>query len=113
MTRISTLALAVFAFILLSPPMLLAQQYDIRLSREAKIGDKYRVSTTARHAEKMTAFVGNTVVKDKNDEFTVELVLSITVRETNESGRVTKRAIGIEKCLVTTDGKTSRLYLRE
>lgn len=107
--RTSYFALASLAVMLLFSPAASAQEYDIRLSDEAKVGDKYRVLTTARHAEKMTAFVGNAAVKNQMDEFTTELVSSVRVLETNDNRRATKVALDIEKCIITRGGETKSL----
>jgi hypothetical protein len=94
---------------LLFSPAALAQEYDIRLIKEAKVGDQYRVDTTARRITKMTAFRGKAAVKNQGDELTTELVSSVKVLETNENERATKVALSIEKCVITTGGNTKLL----
>lgn len=109
MGRLSAFVVTALAFIFVFSSMLLAQEYAIRLSREGKSGEKYRLSTTGRHAETMTVFVGDVAVNEKNDQFSVELVSSLTVIETDENGRSIRQALGIEKCLITTGGITKPL----
>jgi hypothetical protein len=97
-------AITTFLFVFYSASMASAQEYEIRLSREHKVGDKYRFSANARHAEKMVVSIGDTPVNQKLDEFTVDLVSLMIVLEVGELGRVTKFAMQIERCLVTHGG---------
>jgi hypothetical protein len=109
MTRLRAFAIAASAFLLASASVLLAQEYDIRLSHGTKTGDKYRVFVTANQSEKMTALVGNAAVRNASDEFAIELIASITTLAVNERGRETKSAIRIEKGLITEHGETKGL----
>jgi hypothetical protein len=102
-------AITTFLFVFYSASMASAQEYEIRLSREYKVGDKYRFLANGRHAEKMVVSIGNTPVNQKLDEFTVDLVSLMIVLEVGELGRVTKFAMHIERCLVTVGGVSKPL----
>ena len=97
------------AFIFSSASILIAQEYEIRLARKAKQGEKFRLSTTGLHSEKMVALVGNKPVNAKSDEFSVDLVASVTVLETNDQGDMTRYALGVEKCVITANGSGKAL----
>lgn len=102
------LVLALLAGTLLSR-IATAQEYDIHLTADGKVGDKYRLTSTGRNSEKMTMLVGNEAVNNRTDEFTTDLVSSVTVMEAKDNRIATKLALVIEKCSITKAGETKSL----
>ena len=109
MIRTVALLIALSALIDSSPSILPAQEYEIRLSREAKVAERYRLSATGSHAEIMTISVGGKAVGQKGNEFSINLVSLMTVIEIDTRGRPTKYSLDIEKCLITTAGSSKPL----
>ncbi|HEY3305547.1 MAG TPA: hypothetical protein VGL70_18645 [Candidatus Binatia bacterium] len=109
MSRVATFVITVSACLWVFSSIAVAQEYEIRLSGQAKTGEKYKLSTTVSYAEKSTLFSDGSPVKDKKEEFTLELVSSVIVLETSERGKLRKSAIVIEKCVMTTGGRIESL----
>ena len=87
----------------------LAQDYEIRLERPWKVGDKYHVSATGRQSEKMTVTVGGKVVQSKGREFSVEFESDVTIQAVDQKGRATKESHAIAKCIGASGGTREAL----
>lgn len=98
------LAAAALAVVMHLSSILYAQEYEIRLNRPTKVGDKYRLSTTGHDVTRMVVLVGNTPVQQQLEDLSVELVSSITVLEINPRGEILKFALDIEKCVIKLGG---------
>lgn len=103
------LAAVALAVILHSPPILYAQEYEIRLNRPTKVGEKYRLSTSGHDLTRTVVLVGNNPVQQQLEDFSVELVSSITVLESNPRGEILKFALDIEKCVIKVGGVSKPL----
>lgn len=79
------------------PTMAAAQSYEIVLSRPARAGATHRVVASGYEAEKTTLSAGGEVLQQKGDELTVEITASVTVLETDASGRSIRSRLTIEK----------------
>jgi len=76
-----------------------AQEYEIRLHRPLKVGQKYGVSTTAHLSRSMTITAEKGLFGGQNEEFSVELECVVTVLEIDDKGRETKVSMAISKCV--------------
>ena len=99
------LALAFLAGTLIWSRPASAQQYEIHLTSDDHVGDRYRLIASARHAEQLTTYVNSAPVKNRTDEFATELISSVTVLETTGDQIATKLALVIEKCIITRGGE--------
>jgi len=90
-----------------------AQEYDIRLSRPAKVGEKYRFTAHGTHTEVMTVSVDGRVAQQKGNEFSVDLISLLTVIATNEGGIPISYSLAIEKFIITTGGNSKSLVASE
>lgn len=102
-------AIILFAATALFSTTLFAQEYEIRLSRPGKAGEKYRLLAKGTYAEGVTVSAAGRVVQQKNNEFSVELISLLTVISTNKAGRLTGFSLAIERFLLTSSGTSKSL----
>ncbi|HKX31792.1 MAG TPA: hypothetical protein VJ302_29170 [Blastocatellia bacterium] len=86
-----------------------AQEYAVRLTRLAKVGEKYRLTATSSLSEKMKVSRGDAILQNRDESFSLELVAEISVLEVSKGGGATRKSIAIEKCLLTKGGETKPL----
>jgi len=87
----------------------LAQDYEIRLHRPDKVGQKYRQSATG--SEKLTLVVSldGEVVERKSEDMTVEFESEVTVLQVDKDGQATKESHSVIKCEVVRNGAREAL----
>jgi hypothetical protein len=95
--------------LLLLPDIVPAQDYEIRLSHEPRVGDRYRFFARGSHTEVMSVFGAGKPMGHKANEYSIDLVSLMNVIDTDTSGRLTKYSLEIEKCLLTIAGTSKPL----
>jgi len=82
----------------------LAEDYEVRLLRPAKVGQTCRESATGTQKQKLTVTMNGQVAQEKTDEFTIEFESEITVLEVDKNGEVSKESHSVIKCDTVRDG---------
>lgn len=94
----------VSAVILLAVSRVLAEDYEIRMTRPAKVGDKYEMIASGARTEKVTMLVGGKVAKADGRSMTAKLEATVTVQEIDSLKREKKINLVVSKCVAATEG---------
>ena len=98
-------SLAILAVLLIgSFSTIRAQEYEIKLFRPVKAGDKFRLLMNGRQVEGLGVFVGDRPLQQKSDETTVEATATVTALEVDGRGKPTKYRLEIEQWYVKSVG---------
>ncbi|MCX5683207.1 MAG: hypothetical protein NT049_05920 [Planctomycetota bacterium] len=98
MTGLKTVVLAAAAALCLCASAL-GQDYEIKMSRPVTVGQEYQVSATGREVQKATVTVNGQVVKNENQESSIEVEMAVKVLEIDKNGASSKASLAIVKCL--------------
>ncbi|MGB2938275.1 MAG: hypothetical protein WBD05_08805 [Phycisphaerae bacterium] len=90
-----------------------AQNYEIRLHRPVKVGQKYRMAASGRAMQEMTRTAGGRVVMNRTDAYSVEFEALATVLETDKNGRPAKLSLTVAKCDKVQGDATKSLVPKE
>lgn len=99
----SVLALTAVTFFVASAA--LAEDYEIRLHRPRKAGDRYRMTVTATQKEEKMLKTGGVVTSKTSSVVRVDAVADVTVTAVDEKGEETGKLYKICSLLKTTDGE--------
>src|SRR2546421_12491743 len=86
-----------------------AQDYEIRLEPTSKAGDKYSLSAIGSQRVKVKLTSGNEIVRNTDEEFTLELTADVTVLTVDAKGRATSKSFTITSTKLIKDGTTKSL----
>ncbi len=75
----------------------LAQDYEIRLTRPDKVGERFRATVSARTVRKMAMSVGGRVVRKESEAFTLDLEGDVTILAIDKRERASKASCKIIK----------------
>ena len=78
-----------------------AEDYEIRLTRPARVGRKYRLSASGRYFERRRFFANDKLTRDLRESFSVDLESVVTVLEADKRGVPTRLSCAIGKCVKT------------
>jgi hypothetical protein len=95
-------AVAVVVFLAASP--VFAQDYEIRLTRDARAGEKYNLTASGVLSEQMTMSAKGTVLQKNAAFHTMKLEGIVTVLEVDKLKEERKLRLDISKCLVSAGG---------
>ncbi|HUT12099.1 MAG TPA: hypothetical protein VMY42_16475 [Thermoguttaceae bacterium] len=95
---------AACAILVLACPGVSAQDYEIRMSRPMKVGEKYELTASGSKSKRMTTSVQGQVVKEDKSSFTAKLEGTITVLEVDERGQEQKITLTVSKCVMSVNG---------
>ncbi len=96
--------LLVYGVVLLASSPLSAQNYQIRLSRDAKAGEKFELSASGSESEQLTMSTQGKVFKTENSFLDAKLDGTITVLEVDELMRESKLSLLVSRCMSSIDG---------
>jgi hypothetical protein len=82
----------------------LAQDYEIRLHRPAKVGQTYRESSVGTLKQKLTVTMNAQVVQQKTDDLKIEFESEVTIVEVDKNGQASKESHSVIKCETVRDG---------
>jgi len=74
-----------------------AQDYEIRLTRPDKVGERYRATVSTRTVRKMAMSAGGRVLRRESEAFTLELVTDVTVLAIDKRKEASKMSLKIIK----------------
>ena len=95
-----TLWLALFCFCTGLPPVS-AQEYDIRMDRPVRAGEKFRMTAKGTAEEKSLIKMGDELVRDDRENFAIDFEATMTVLEVDLRQRPTKAQFVVSKCIKT------------
>ena len=81
---------------LLSAPCLAQTDYEIRLTRPGKAGDRYRIEASGKQLRQVTLRSGGKTIPGSSESFEVELTGEATVLEADAKGNVTRALIKVD-----------------
>jgi TonB family protein len=84
-----------------------AQNYDIRLTRSFKVGDKHHYTATGSQLQRAEVTAGSRVLRTSEEKFTYELSAEVTILETDGHGHITSESLVISNFKLLNDGTTS------
>lgn len=82
----------------------MAQDYEIRLHRPVKVGQKFRMSSVGHYLEKSTGTISDKIILQEQNEFSLEFESLVTVLETDKKGDPKRVSLTIEKCIKIEEG---------
>jgi hypothetical protein len=89
----------------LTVPVLAADDYELRMSRPAKVGDKEQMTGKFSEVSKMVILAGGKQVKAEQTEINVEYVAEAEVLEVGPNGKPTSRRVKLVKFSGDMNGK--------
>ncbi|MEY2491678.1 MAG: hypothetical protein QOH24_629 [Verrucomicrobiota bacterium] len=92
-----------------SSPLLAQQDYEIRLNRSLKPGNRFEVSARGRHLREIRISPAHEPLQETKDAFEVEYAATRKVLEVDEAGRSTKVADIIQQLSVIRAGNHTEL----
>ena len=95
-----------FALALFLAPALLAQDYEIRLTRALEDGDELKLSVAAKMAIVTSQTVGDAAPKEQKQDMDVQFDGMEKVIAVDAHGRETKATLTVDKFTVTAAGST-------
>lgn len=90
-----------------------AQDYEIRLHRPHRVGEKEKVSIIARQTSDMSALSGGQTVKSEKRDMTVELDGVCTVLAVSPKGKMTRASYQIGKLTKLEGGVSNQVLPRD
>lgn len=105
-TKLVPIALALA---LLFPPALLAQDYEIKLTRPNKAGDEYNLDATGKQFKDVTVTSNGAVVKNEKADVSIQCLGVLKIIEVSAKGQETKTSLTIDKFIKTDGGKDSEV----
>ncbi len=90
--------LAAVLFLSLSANAAVAGDYEIRLHRPMRVGEKFHILSTGRNAAKTVFTVGGNLVRDDRENFEATLESVMKVLATDGIGRPTQKSITVLRC---------------
>lgn len=98
------LCLALLAvFFLAGPSYGQGADYEIRIFRPSKAGDRYQLAATGRHTRQLVVRRGDAPLRSQRDGFSVELTGAVEVLEADGQGNVVRASVRVDS-LVRVDG---------
>jgi hypothetical protein len=98
--------LMALALILSFSMNLTAQEYEIKLVRPVKVGDKNREISTGSNRQQSTVFSGDQIIKSGQSLTTIELDAETTVLEIDKEGHPIKESLLVNQCSIKSDART-------
>ncbi len=98
----------VCSIVLLACSRVFGQDYEIRMTRPAKVGQKYRLVASGSLSEQMTMSAEGQVLKSNKLLLTAELEGVVTVLQVDKLKRETKVRLLVSKCLMSMNGKSNK-----
>lgn len=95
--------------IILSALSVTAQDYEIRLERPSKAGDKYSLSAIGSQRLRLKLTSGKQIVREMDDAFTLELTAEATVLTVDAGSSATSKSFTITSSKLTKNGATKPL----
>lgn len=102
-------SIAVPLLIILHSLSVIAQDYEIHLEPTSKAGDKYSLSATGSQRISVKLTSGNEIIRNTDEEFTLELIAEATVLAVDAKGRATSKSFTITSTKLIKDGTTKSL----
>lgn len=96
----------VCAVVLLTASHVFAQNYEIRLTRDVRAGEKYELAASGSLSEQMTMLAQGQVLHKDTTSITAKLEGTVTVLEVDELKRERKLSLVVSRCLMSTNGST-------
>ncbi|HBC87790.1 MAG TPA: hypothetical protein DCZ94_12620 [Lentisphaeria bacterium] len=103
-------SLGAFALFIAFTFSVFCQDYEIRLTRPMKAGDKYGISATASSVEISTTAAEGEEPDQETEKTSIELEGLVNVIEVDKKGAPSKEMITIGKCVVESDGQKSEPF---
>ncbi len=75
----------------------LAADYEIRLHRPVRAGERFRISATGSHAEKTVIKTGGELFREDRENFTAAFDAVVTVLATDAKGGATRESVAVLK----------------
>lgn len=85
------------------------QDYEIKLNRPSKAGDRHRVKANVSQTGRTVVHIGSERTPPRTDEIKIELEAVATVLTVSESGQPTQISYEVAKCTKTEEGQTADL----
>ncbi|MGA2152676.1 MAG: hypothetical protein ABSG48_11075, partial [Geobacteraceae bacterium] len=98
--------MVVCAILLITASRVFAQDYEIRLTRDAEAGEKYELTVSGSISKQMTMSSQGQVLQKNASSFTANLEGTVTVLEIDEMKREKKLSLLVSRCLVSSNGST-------
>jgi hypothetical protein len=92
------------AVLLFTASRVIAQDYEIRLTRDAKAGEKYELTVSASVSKQMTMSSQGQVLQKNASSITAKLEGTVTVLEIDEMKREIKLSLLVSRCLASANG---------
>ena len=78
-----------------------AQEYEIRMDRPVRAGEKFRMTAKGTAEEKSLIKMGDELVRDDRENFAIDFEATMTVLEVDSQHRPTKAQFVVSKCTKT------------
>jgi acyl-CoA hydrolase len=85
-------------FLSISAHTAVASDYEIRLHRPMRVGEKFHILSTGSNAEKTVITVGGNLVRDDRENFEASFESVVKVLATDRNGKPTKESITVLRC---------------
>jgi hypothetical protein len=93
--------------VILTTSCLFAQDYEIRMTRAAEVGEKFALTASGAMSEQVTLSNQERVLKKDAASFTAKLEGTVTVLEIDELKREIKLSLLLSHLFVSTSGETN------
>ena len=98
----------VCAVLLATASRVFAQDYEVRLTRDAEAGEMYELTVSASVSKQMTMSSQGQVLRKNASSITANLEGTVTVLEIDEMKREKKLGLLVSRCLLSSNGSTKR-----
>ncbi|HEY6007548.1 MAG TPA: hypothetical protein VIU40_04435 [Geobacteraceae bacterium] len=78
-----------------------AQDYEIRLDRPVRAGERFHVTASGSEEEKSVITVGGELLRDDRENFTIDFDAVMTILEVDAQARPTRAQFSVTKCIKT------------
>lgn len=90
--------------LLFTASRVIAQDYEIRLTRDSRAGEKYELTASASVSKQMTMSSQGQVLQKNASSITAKLEGTVTVLEIDEIKREKKLSLLVSRCLASANG---------
>lgn len=89
-----------------------AQDYEIKLTRPAKVGAEYHIAAVGSKSMKSTSKVDGKVVEEQNKNFSVDFESDVKALEVDKNGQPSKVSLAVDKCILKQGGEEKPLLAK-